>query len=351
MLCFAVAISILIILLSLMLRRPVATRRSSGCSGRIAGPPWLPDEWNWDAVTQAQADAWSGRTNHRLPPGRYASAPMNQHAKGYCGCCFLVAAVQCVQDAYNIRDGYAVPLADKRVHHFDMQSAVNDFSAVHKTHMRELEEAGMLLHAPSQIEWNACMGGEPIEVLKALVSRRMTLKLRHGGATWDSCAQPSDQHEPDGYGIAAAEFIACDNVEALRRAVLRGPVVVAVRASALWQLRDGIPVACGNVAGADRDHVVAVVGWRVVRGERHWIVRNSWDRMVWEQPADVRKCMVSCQSETPAACQTRQVVWENDYEEPGFLLLPMDMHANCAGIYDEPTGWVELEVSPAAPGK
>ena len=65
--------------------RPVSRRRAAGRAS-IAEP--LPREWSWRDVTARDAKVWSQLHRSALPPGKYASDPVNQHLHGWCGACW-----------------------------------------------------------------------------------------------------------------------------------------------------------------------------------------------------------------------------------------------------------------------
>jgi len=53
----------------------------------------------------------------------------------------------------------------------------------------------------------------------------------------------------------------------------RGPVAAAVDATVLLDYKGGVKNG-GCASGAD--HAVSVVGWGEEKGEKYWVVRNSW---------------------------------------------------------------------------
>ena len=79
--------------------RGAAARRAAGAPS--AATP-LPPRWDWTAVDAEQARAWSRAHGRELPPGSYATPTIDQHAHGWCGSCYLTAAVFMVQDRANL---------------------------------------------------------------------------------------------------------------------------------------------------------------------------------------------------------------------------------------------------------
>ena len=340
--------------------RPPPRVRSTARSGRAsAAHPEPPSAWSWKAVGEEDALLYARATGSALRAGQYASAPANQHFRMYCGCCFLVATVQCVQDRMNIAARDSVRGSDFRVYEFDLQRAVDDFSKAHARAQRSLEETGIHMQQSNGTTWNACMGGEPVDVAAALLSGALRLVRAHPWARWTSRACSSSAGEEErgndariAYPIRDYRLLDPEDIAGLKAAVLRGPLVVGVRSDALWRMRAGRPVQCEGGAGADRDHVVSVVGWRQVDGlGDHWVARNSWgngrDEAIWSRPADVRACTQDCAASAggaPGACESAPVVWTNGAHEDGLVLLPVCPNTNCAGIYDAPSGGVEVRV-------
>lgn len=346
-----------------------AARHATASPEGGGGP--LPGRWDWRRVDEADARAHARATGGPPPrPGRYASDAVNQHAGAYCGCCFLVATLQCVQDRYNIARAADVAIGDDfRVHHFDLQAAVDEYSAAHAADQRRVEAAGVRVAAAAggaggaAAAWNACMGGDPVEVGRALADDALRLRRAHPWSQWSSRACETTPRLPAAlreFPVAAVRVLDQDDVASLKRAVLRGPVVVGVRAAGLWALREGgVPEECHASGGADRDHVVSVVGWTRRAGAEFWVARNSWGdgdgSLVFSRPADVRQCTPRCEATPqtqgggggapPSSCASAPVAWHNRAAHaPGMVLLPADPAQNCLGIYDAPSGWVEVHV-------
>lgn len=345
---FILVIAVTSIVIRNVSAKVTSSQRRIFLSSRLTKLEWIPKTWNWFDVSKEEASSWSFAFGRKLLPGVYASQAINQHETGYCGCCFMIASIQCIQDAYNIRYGNHGKSSDEfdhRIFHFDMNKAMNDFTRIHKANVVTMENAGMQIHNKASREWNACMGGDPIDVLNSLADKRMMLKLRHGHTKFASCTIDDEQENfRGGYSIRSCSYLMFDDILTLKREILKAPVIVGIRALNLWDIQNGVVNNCNGSAGADRDHVVCIVGWK----EHHWICRNSWGNenhaIVWSRPDDVRGCMTQCGKSKDRTCQTNQIVWKNDFEIPGVFLVPMDKFENCAGIYDEPTGWIQVEL-------
>jgi hypothetical protein len=309
----------------------------------VAADAMASDEWCWADVSEAQAREWSRAHGRPLPPGRYSSDAVNQHTVQWCGACYLVATVQAVQDALAVRDAAALPPdeRDRRTYEFDLQHALDTYSALHAPRMTQRESVGVSL-AGRASPWNACMGGDPAEMLALLQRGEMRLQLLRGAARWSARADPSRAALPArGHGVRAFETVT-PTPEALRSAVHASPVIAAVRSTPLWGLRDDGVTACGE---GERDHVVVLVGWTTRNGAAYWIARNSWGTgrsEVWTRPSDVRRCTGADAS--AHHCASDRAEWRSDYALPGHFLVPAERGANCLGLYDEPSGLIAVDV-------
>lgn len=310
---------------------PISVRRAHSAGGAP------PREFSWIRIDAKSASAWQAAHGRKIGPGKYSSPSFNQHTSGWCGACFLVATVQVVQDAYSIRDGGGIPedVKDRRVYEFDIQDALDRFSGIHAATIYAKENVGVTLARPTT--WNACMGGDPTDVLVALKGGSLALHLLRGSSRWKARATPnSGVPLPRNYAIRDFAVIE-PNQEAVLRAVFRGPIIAAVRSAPLWHIHEGI-APCGE---GERDHVVAIVGWELRGERRYWIVRNSWGKEIWTRPDDVRRCK---QNSSQPECQSAKVAWNTDYGENGHFIIDASDDANCLGLYDAPSGLLEVIV-------
>ena len=323
----------------------------------VDGSHPLPRTWDWTNVDDHDSDAYRRATGVPLRAGKYASDAVNQHSDAYCGCCFLVATLQCVQDRFNIKHAPQVLIGtDFRVHHFDLQAAVDEYSEAHDRDQKRLETSGVRVSRETSRGWNACMGGDPLDVGQALAADAFRLRRAHPWTQWSSraCgATPRLPIETREYPVLAVHPLPQDDLAGLKRALLRGPLVVGVRAKGLWQLLDGgVPQECGSSGGADRDHVVSVLGWTLHGGAEHWVARNSWGdgrgSRIYSRPADVRLCTPRCDTDSSSrgspTCASEPIEWHNRSTREGIVLIPVEPATNCLGIYDAPSGWVEVAV-------
>jgi hypothetical protein len=269
----------------------------------------------WRAITDAT-------TPHpRVPNGRYASDAVDQHAASWCGCCYLVAAAQTVQDRAHIALARArVPHARPRV---SLQSLLDHFVEF---------DAGL--------GWNACHGGFPLHVLHCLADGRCPLVLaRVPNEPWFGFPRAVERcPRPD-----AAEWRVVHprrvRPEDVLDALLDGPLVLEVSAETCKRVdARGVTV---DLTPRPSDHAVSVVGWTHAPGDgtRCWIVRNSWGAA--RVPRDVPDDMDVCVGRGHNTCSVAWEPWSGMPSEPGFLLLPTSyapLHA------DAPSPWVVATV-------
>lgn len=297
-----------------------------------------PSEWSWLYVQDGST--WEAVHGSSLPPGVYASPAINQHSNGWCGICFLAAVVGAVADQLCIRDAPAEPdLLDHRAYKFDLQLAADNFTKLFSPKVKERESVGIALTSRQRSSWNACQGGNPEDVLEALTDGSLKLTLERPHTLFLSTADGSRAREaPKGYSIRGWRILDLTLTE-LKRAVWRSPVVLTIASEPLWSIKNGEPTDC--TTSKERNHVVVVVGWTT----EHWIIRNSWGvpgDLVFTPPHDIRRCTAA--AATRPECRSSAVQWHNDFEEGGFLKIPIHFDKNCCGIYSEPSGWYEIFV-------
>lgn len=332
--------------------RPSVARAARGAAA-TARPRTIPRNFSWTSVSASDARAWEREHARQLPAGTFASSPVNQHALEWCGACWLVAALQVVQDMLNIRESPANPHdRDHRAFVFDLQRAAEDVTRIHAPQVLHSERVGVLVGGERPRAWTACMGGDPKVALEAML--RGTLRvhlLSHGRPSLTGVAPGSGARDEVAAGEAPSvraatlvrdiEQLPLD-VAALKRRVWRGPVVVAVSSASLWDL-DAQGRVRREAPRGERDHVMACVGWRRVGGVECFVMRNSWGdattNFIHTKPVDVRACTGGGQ-----CAKTPRVAWSSGGGEGGFVFVPTDLRANAARVFDEPSGWLAVTV-------
>lgn len=252
--------------------------------------------FSWRRVRRGEYERLTGRA---LPAGVYAGDVVDQHVASWCGCCYLVAAVQCVEDrariAHTKRTGAAPP--SLRV---SMQAVMD--------HFREWD-------APTP-GWNACHGGFPLHVLECLARRECPLLLE-GPSRWFGFARTTTRclRSDATFEVRRARRLPPSQVQ--HSLLHDGPLVLEVNADTLKAVTPGGLVY--DLTPRDPNHAVCVVGWTTRHGVMCWIVRNSWGtrRAPRALPDDL-----SCVANGYNVCSVEWEPWRGTPDDPGFVLLP-----------------------------
>ena len=304
----------------------------------------VPMQWNWTDLSDEDVALWNAYYDKNLHKTIVSSRPINQHKHKYCGCCFISAPIQVLQDSFNIKlaSRNDIQTEDCRFHEFDLQTAVNDFTVLHKPTMKEIEGLGIRLSS-SNFKWNSCMGGEPQDFLVAIQKGELKLSLVEDGLkTWKSLACPLENaQQHSNFTIRGINLLDHTNMQDLQAHVFEQPVIVGIRHDEILSLdENGILQCVGDTK--DRDHVVSVVGWKTLDSKMYWIMRNTWGdhEPIYKRPDRLRECMVECGDVVPAFCHD-DIIDLTKYSD--LFLVNADMNVNCAGIYDEPSGWIAID--------
>ena len=237
-----------------------------------------------------------------VPPGSYAAAVFNQHSISWCGCCYIVATVQSIEDRGFIMARRRNPRAVRAV--LDMQLILDHFDE-------------MSSDIPG---WNACHGGFADDVIQCMARGTCPMRTRQV----DKWRGFQRRHVVTPLGDAP--FKVTGYVDVPERDVeahlLRdGPIVLEV---------SGVAVKSVDVHGVvvdrsvvDPDHAVSVIGWTRRQGRDCWIARNSWGgkRVPHEVPDDYLTCVGVGYNE----CNVSWDYWVGDPNMPGIFYLPRDL--------------------------
>lgn len=273
------------------------------------------DLYDWRRVSSVVHERLVGI---RLPDGNYVSDVVDQHARAWCGCCYVVAAAQMIEDRRRI--------AYCRCHgrspykqYIDIQVLLDHFE----------EDYGD--------DWNVCHGGFPLDVVECIVDGRCPLVWRaHAMHEWLGHARASkycDAPSPFASQLEVVQFGRIPPAEVEQEIIRSGPVVLEVSAEVLKGC-DARGVVT-DLRPREPDHAVTVVGWK----NGNWIVRNSWgkERVPEAVPTDIH-----CVKKGKNDCQVTFVRWRGDPQNSGFVLLPMGyapLHSS------DPSPWVVARVS------
>lgn len=260
-----------------------------------------PTQFSWKNV----------RNRPGLPSGNYTADVFNQHMPTWCGCCYLVSAVQMIED----RLAVARRTPTRRIH-LSLQDVLDHFNAAS--------------------ERNACHGGLTSHVLECFATGTCPLH-----------PSPTPSHDWVGHPRSAVspKSIPSFRVQRVRRVpptevahelYKRGPLVLEVNAYTLKRLSANGCAA--DLTPRPPNHTVGVIGYRCVDGQDCWILRNSWGthRVPKALPEDL-SCVATDQND----CIVEWEYWSGATDAPGFVYLPISyppLHAT------DPSPWVTADV-------
>lgn len=233
---------------------------------------------------------------------------VNQHGNGWCGSCYLISAVQVLEDRIAIQ---AAKLHRPRIS-LDLQDALSMYrpSQMHKT-------------------WNACMGGLPVQVWRAIQNGELTCRETRGDRRAEKVTRgfptvivPSPTTLPS-FVIERIYHVAGVDVE---RELSRGPVTFQIN-SDLVKSTDKKGRVAQQCIGV-RNHVVAIVDCTAT----DYICRNSWGTKR-KAPLSTPSNMVSfygdsCIQVGSNTCDTKFIKWNDMPSKPGHFMIPK--HHPCA---------------------
>ena len=300
--------------------RALSARRS----GIQSGVASLPLKWTWQDIRDADSGLYHALHGRRIAVGDYTSPVFDQHMSNWCGCCYLVAVVQMLQDRLHLTLGLSHPeMKMFPCFQYDMQLALDTYNAYERT--KQKNEM-----------WNACTGGMPTRVLNAIRVDKCLLRLASDGM-W--LGHPIAMAETPADGVKNPTLQPLESLEMapesiMRRVLKYGPVVLGISSLCL---RDKTLSARGGLVDSNivgqRDHAVTVVGWRPVGRKTCWIVRNSWGTsfVPLERPDP------SCVGDGFNRCTVERTDWTGDPDNPGYAYLPIDYE----GLRGYPSPWYD----------
>lgn len=304
-------------------RRIDRSRASSARSARLFSSSNLPERWSWQDVSVVDALAWGDKFDSQLAPGCYLSPVFDQHVSKWCGCCYLVSVVQMLQDRMHVALGIHDPDTPMfPCFSFNMQLALDTYNAYERS---------------TNPDWNACHGGTPLRVMRAIQKNKCNLRLQSQGEVWFGHPLSLERlpKMQRNFRIRNPDTLQNRSLYIQLRIYKYGPVVLGINSKCL--LHDRI-IANGGVVDSTvvspPDHALTVVGWKRLDGKLHWIARNSWGP--FSVPA-MRPEDPSCVGEGFNICETGTVVWVGDESNPGYAYIPFDY----AAIQGLPSPWFD----------
>lgn len=264
----------------------------------------LPLSFSWRNKGDARK---SGR-----PSRVYACDAINQHEMSWCGVCYIVSALQVIQDrAYIINPNKHIAVS--------LQSVINQFQVWN-----------------AHDSWNICLGGSVSRVVQCFQEKTCPLVVEDK-PRFIGFAKRTTRCD-----VSNAPFVVSDTyripTEKVKAEIFSsGPVVLEISHITCKSTDDK------GIARDDHthplDHCVSVVGWTVTtEGIEYWIVRNSWGKE--RVPKTLPENLSTCVSVDFNLCKTEWEKWKSLPSDPGFFLLP----TNHPALYSFPYPWIVVRV-------
>lgn len=283
----------------------------------MTSPP-LPPHFSWRNPDDA--------ARLGLPPRVYASAAIDQHSKGWCGLCYLVAVVQVIQDRIRILEGGIKGTDDVSL------QAVAD-------HFQQWRTGDTL--SPSPPGWNVCHGGSVWHVLECFERGRCPLLRADGSRGFLGFAQRMYRHHTP----TVPYRVTPESSRRLHLALVKeellsgGPMLLEISYETCKHIDPSTGVAT-DTSEHPINHSVSVVGWTAANSAAPecWVVRNSWgsNQMPTRLPVDYATCVELNHN----ACTTTWIPWTGMSSDPGFFLLP----CHHPSVHRVPSPWIVLSV-------
>lgn len=236
------------------------------------------------------------------PSYTYAADAFDQHAASWCGCCYLVAAVQVVEDRGHLfmsrGSKYALPR-----HVLSLQSVMDHFQVWND------DASG----------WNVCHGGSALRVLACMKGGACPLTGRT--TTWHGFARTRRVSDAADAPFRVRHVRVVEGTEAAQRELFaNGPLLLEMSAQTAKAI-DGRGVVT-DPTPRPVNHAVSVVGWERVDGVLHWVVRNSWGKE--RAPKTLPTDYIDCVAVDRNRCQNHWEAWRGMPNDPGFFLVRAD---------------------------
>lgn len=267
----------------------------------------LPSHWDWRNISKKDAQTWRQMFGKPLATGCYTSRIFNQHMSKWCGCCYLIAVIQSIQDKLNVRTGQkSTDLEMKPFIELDMQIALDAYN---------------MYKQKTNPEWNACHGGNPETVIQAIRCGHVPLiYVDADGFGWYGHARTVTLLTKSHVKLTDDPVVLKNIDEEIQLNIMaHGSIVLGINSNSISEAdEDGF--VNSQIFGA-KNHAVCVVGWKTVMGKKHWIVRNSWGthNAPAQKPQDT-----NCVKVNKNICQTKTVEWSGDKNSHGYVYIPFD---------------------------
>ena len=280
----------------------------------------IPKSWNWDSISLNDAHIWSTFFGKNIAHGCYASFIFDQHMSRWCGCCYLVSVLQMIQDKMNIVLGLnnwkqeAKPFV-----RFDFQIALNAYNSYQQKNSKNQD-------------WNACLGGNPVNVIKAIETDNIPLcVVDNKGFAWYGYPVDYNYTKGDVKLKKNKNPVLNNDVQTVQYEIFKyGPVVLSINSNCITDpsLNKRHGMIDTNIIGT-RNHAITVIGWCNKFGKMCWIGRNTWGKNNKAPNSIVDK---SCVKKSKNTCDTSNHV---EWFKGGFIYIPFNYNI----IMAEPSPW------------
>lgn len=280
---------------------------TSNVSGKVSIIYNNPDQWTWSDISIDDANKWKMQFGKKISPGSYTSRVFNQHISKWCGCCFFISVIQCIQDKMNMSMGinsdeyFMLPFIE-----FDAQISMDAYNK---------------LRRKNHPDWNVCQGGNPEILIQTIKDNKIPFAFSTSdGFAW--YGHPTSREMKGDINISFRNFdIIHENIiEKVQHTIFKyGPMVLAINSNCLTDstLIERKGVIDSKIFGT-RNHAVSVIGWKIINDKNYWIVRNSWG--IHTMPKDIPND-ISCVQTDVNNCNVENINWGG---HNGFVYVPFD---------------------------
>lgn len=157
--------------------------------------------------------------------------------------------------------------------------------AIYKGYLTDLSEQYLVDCAKSIGYYNnGCKGGQPDSAFKYMINNGQCTETSYPYTATDGTCKKCT--------ASSVQFSACFDVApndqvALKAAVSKQPVVIAIEADTKYFQSYSGGILDAKECGTELDHAVEIVGYGTDKGIDYWKVRNSWDKS-WGENGYVR---------------------------------------------------------------
>ena len=305
--------------------------RNSFISARFANAQAvdLPTEWSWQNIKDKNVKEYAKAFGKGLKLGSYTSPVINQHRSQWCGCCYMISALQVLQDRTHIIMGSQGTFLGSMMPwiEFDSQIALDTYDTYHRPALQQ--------------PWNACRGGDPLKVFQAIEQDVVPLIIVNGiGSVWLGYPNVDRKKYKVDHNLKVvnSRHIKDQNPDLIKREIFeKGPLVLGINAQYIKETDVWGYLPLEGTVGP-RNHAVSVVGWKKNKNVEYWIIRNSWGKSTVpeDKPTDV-KCVTIGEN----LCKVNMDAYISDPGNLGYIYAPIH-HPHFVEL--KPSPWYTADV-------